>query len=255
MTPMHDAPEARHVEHSFSVADGAHDVDRDPVRRRPQRILRNVSRQRRVDEAGLDGDDADALSVESLAQPGSESRHHRLGAAVDIVALPAPVAGHRRDDGERAVALLLELVRDQCHQRHHRQPVGADFLERIGHVDLRASLVGQAAVRDQHRVEPAEPFASLREQRLVVVEPGRIEQPAVDMRRAANAQVVGDRLQLRRVACGKEQSVAAQAPSGARRPRQWRTWRRRSGCVSCRWRRIHDAPPERRTRSVDRHSR
>ena len=92
---QHDQnPEPRRIKHVLVLLDGLVDIQGDFFRRGPQRALGESRGHGGVDEAGFDGQHLYAAFVQAIAQALQEDAQGALGGAIDVVGLPATVAGH-----------------------------------------------------------------------------------------------------------------------------------------------------------------
>ena len=70
--------------------------------------------------------------VEPVAQSLKEEGRGTFCRTVNVVALSAPVACHRRNNRDGTAALPFEEVGDRCEEGYDTQEVGAEFLFRGG---------------------------------------------------------------------------------------------------------------------------
>src|SRR6266545_3901452 len=91
-------PEPRRVDDAAALGDRALDVGSDLVGRRPEwATLLDAGGHRRVDEAGLDADDAHRGAGMLVRQPFEEAVEAGLGRTVEEIAAASAVAGDRAD--------------------------------------------------------------------------------------------------------------------------------------------------------------
>jgi len=65
----------------------------------------------------------------TIAQSSEEDRHHDLRRPVDIVALPAPIAGNRSNHRDRSFARCLEGIGHEGYNRNDAERIGPHLIE------------------------------------------------------------------------------------------------------------------------------
>ena len=151
----------------------------------------------------------EAPSRQAVAQALGEGVEAGLGGAVDEVVGPGPLAGHRGDDREGAVALGLELVGDGQARRHGAGVVDDGGLGGGRGVVVERVLVAEHAEGEQDQVEVGVVGPDAVDDRLVAVGVGGVERDQVDGGDAGGPQLVGDRLELGGVAAGEHHRAGA----------------------------------------------
>src|SRR6266540_6093039 len=86
-------PERGRVDQVFAFEDRLDDPGGNGFRSGDQEHTRPPESHRRVHKAGLDGDDPNAGTKEPVPKSLEKDGQSRLGGSVDVVALPAPIAG------------------------------------------------------------------------------------------------------------------------------------------------------------------
>jgi len=106
----HDRPpEPGGVERVLTAADGSVDIPGDAFGRGHEgRVRANQAvRHRRIHKAGFDRQHVNARREEPIAQTLQIGCQPGLGSPVGVVALPAPIAGDRRNGGQVAFMPVL----------------------------------------------------------------------------------------------------------------------------------------------------
>ena len=109
----------------------------------------------RVHEARAHDEHPHPGAGEGVAEALGEGVEACLGRAVDVVPLPRPLAGDRREHDDGAVALDAQAVGDVQQGRHRSAVVGDDRLRRRRRVVVEALLVAEHPGGEDDGVEVA----------------------------------------------------------------------------------------------------
>jgi hypothetical protein len=109
-----------------------------------------------VDEAGPDDEHVDAIGGELVPEALREGVDAGLRRAVRVVGLARALAGDRREQDDRAVALAAQALGEDRHDAHGADEVRARERDGGVGVGLRAVLVAEDAEGDDRDVDVAE---------------------------------------------------------------------------------------------------
>lgn len=121
-----------------------------------QRVFPDCRRHRSIDESRLDGQNCDVRAEQAGAQALQEDLDAALGRAIDIVRLPAPVPGHRRDYGNASLALGFKLVRKDREECDSRREIDMQRFQRLLYILLAEVLIRESAMRNQRHIDASE---------------------------------------------------------------------------------------------------
>ena len=101
---LHDpAPEPGQIHFVAAMLDGGDNALGNLIRlRSEQALFFKGGGHWSVHEAGLNRNHLDALAAEPVTKTLQEQTDHSFGRAVDVIALPSPVARNRADDDQRS---------------------------------------------------------------------------------------------------------------------------------------------------------
>ncbi len=162
-----------------------------------------------VDESGFHRHNLYAAGVQPVAQTLQIKREPPLGGAIDVVALPAAVAGDRADAHDEACAAAFQRACDAVQQQRRGCEVDVQQARGFRLVLACEGGVAEVARGQNYAVKCAESTFGLLQQGFVRIGICQIECGALDRHFVAQAQIGGDAFEFVGVACCQEQRMAA----------------------------------------------